>query len=224
MIWSPGLDVLEHIAPDDRAAFVADLARVAVHGVVLSFPAAQAEETERFVARMTGRITFSDHQRFGLPEPADIEAMIDRAGMTFERRPNGCLASWLGMTLLFAGMQSKKAKREIDAFFNERFYELENREPALPLCLSLPIQGQTVIEKLLEAFAVMFITIGPLDNAAVFAALAKDFPSGRRRRIALRAFLVSSGGDALLQQSSATMCSDFWAFPCRRCRSPAEFC
>lgn len=125
-----GLDVLEHIAPEDRAAFVADLARVAIHGVVLSFPAAQAEETERFVARMTGRITFSDHQRFGLPEPADIEAMIDRAGMGFERRPNGCLASWLGMTLLFAGMQSKRAKREIDAFFNERFYELENREPA----------------------------------------------------------------------------------------------
>ena len=81
------LDVLEHIAPTDRAAFVADLARIAVHGVVLSFPAAQAEETERFVARMTGRITFADHQRFGLPEPADIEAMIDQAGMTFERRP-----------------------------------------------------------------------------------------------------------------------------------------
>ena len=50
-----------------------------------------------------------------------------------------------------------------------------------------------MIEKLLEAFAVMFITIGPMDNAAVFAALAKDYPPRRRRRTALRAFLVSSG-------------------------------
>lgn len=50
-----------------------------------------------------------------------------------------------------------------------------------------------MIEKLLEAFAVLFITLGPVDNAAVFAALAKDLPSGRRRRTALRAFLVSTG-------------------------------
>ena len=45
---------------------------------------------------------------------------------------------------------------------------------------------------LLEAFSVLFVVIGPIDNAAAFAALTKGYKPARRRRTALKAIIVST--------------------------------
>ena len=47
-------------------------------------------------------------------------------------------------------------------------------------------------ETLLEAFAVMFVTIGPIDNAAIFAAMTKDAEASFRRKMALKSILIAS--------------------------------
>ncbi len=48
-------------------------------------------------------------------------------------------------------------------------------------------------EILLEAFAVMFVTIGPIDNAAIFAAMTKDTEAAFRRKMAIKSILIASG-------------------------------
>ena len=48
---------------------------------------------------------------------------------------------------------------------------------------------------LLEAFTILFVTIGPIDTSAVYAVLTKDCAPAERRRIALKAVLI--GGTLL---------------------------
>lgn len=46
---------------------------------------------------------------------------------------------------------------------------------------------------LVEAFSVLFVVLGPIDNAAVFAILTHDYDASRRRRSALKAVCVATG-------------------------------
>ncbi|MBN1864893.1 MAG: MarC family protein [Victivallales bacterium] len=50
-----------------------------------------------------------------------------------------------------------------------------------------------MFESLLEALAVFFVVIGPVDNCAAFASFTKNHAPRERRRMALKAILVSSG-------------------------------
>jgi len=47
-------------------------------------------------------------------------------------------------------------------------------------------------EALLEAFAVLFVTIGPIDNAAMFAAMTKGTSSTYRRKMAIKSILIAT--------------------------------
>ena len=38
----------------------------------------------------------------------------------------------------------------------------------------------------------MFVTIGPIDNAAIFAAMTKDADAGFRRKMAIKSILIAS--------------------------------
>ena len=124
------LDVLEHVAPDEREFFLAELARAASRAVVLGFPAPQAEAAEALVLRLTGSPWLAQHRQHGLPDPAQVEAVLDRLGLEWQRRPNACLPSWTAMMLLMYGVQDQAARDQISAFFNRNYYALENREPA----------------------------------------------------------------------------------------------
>ncbi|MEW6356546.1 MAG: MarC family protein [Planctomycetota bacterium] len=48
------------------------------------------------------------------------------------------------------------------------------------------------METIIEAFSVLFVVLGPVDNAATFAALTKGFTPVHRRRTALKAVLVAT--------------------------------
>jgi multiple antibiotic resistance protein len=70
-----------------------------------------------------------------------------------------------------------------------------------------------LIEIGLVAFTALFATIGPVDVAAIFAAITKDSSPAERRRMALRGTLIGAGiltvialiGEALLQQLGITL-------------------
>lgn len=124
------LDVLEHVAPAERGFFLAELARVASLAVVVGFPIAPAAAAEEFVWRITQSPWLAEHRQHGLPEPAAVEAMLDGLGLAWERHPNAALPSWTAMMLLMYGVREVGLREEISAFFNRRYYELENREPA----------------------------------------------------------------------------------------------
>ena len=108
---------------------MAELGRVSRLGIVLGFPVKQAEEAERFVLGLTQSPWLKEHQAYGLPDPPEVEAMLTGLGLAFERRPNAALASWAPMMLLMYGTDPATRAR-ISAFFNSRFVELEDREPA----------------------------------------------------------------------------------------------
>jgi len=123
------LDVLEHVPPLERPFFISELVRVSKQACVFAFPITGAASVEEFVLRLTGSKWLAEHKEHGLPDPGEIEAVFKRLGLTFSRRPNASLASWMSMMLLMHGVQDEKLKAEISIFFNRNFYLLENREP-----------------------------------------------------------------------------------------------
>jgi hypothetical protein len=138
------LDVLEHVAPAERGFFLAELARVASRAVVLGFPAPQAAAAEDLVLRLTGSPWLEQHREHGLPDPAQVEAHLDRLGLAWQRLPNACLPSWTAMMLLMYGVQDQAVRGQISEFFNQNYYALENREPAyryLYLCQKPGAEG-----------------------------------------------------------------------------------
>ena len=134
------LDVLEHVAPHDRFFFIEELQRVAKMGLVLGFPIAQAAYAEEYVLELTGSVWLQEHKKHGLPDPAEVEGMLSKLQLEFERHPNAALPSWTAMMLLMHGVEDLTLKKELSSFFNRHFYALENREPAyryIYLCRSL---------------------------------------------------------------------------------------
>lgn len=123
------MDVLEHVPPSERAFFICEISRVSRLGFILAFPIASAKETEDFVLELTGSVWLAEHKRHGLPEPDEIEALLRETGLSFTRRPNASLPSWMAMMLLMHGTE-KPMRIKISSFFNKHFYELENSEPA----------------------------------------------------------------------------------------------
>jgi len=123
------LDVLEHVPPRERPFFVSELVRISRRACVFAFPIASAAPVEEFVLRLTGSKWLAEHKEHGLPDPAEVEAIFKKLGLTFSRYPNASLASWMSMMLLMHGVQDEKLRAEISSFFNRNFYFLENREP-----------------------------------------------------------------------------------------------
>jgi hypothetical protein len=123
------LDVLEHVIPEERPFFLAETARVASRALVLSFPVHEASEVEEFVLGLTGNPWLAEHRIFGLPRPADVEAVLDTLGLDHTRHPNASQASWMAMHLMMHRLR-EDLKEKVSEFFNRRYFELENREPA----------------------------------------------------------------------------------------------
>jgi hypothetical protein len=139
------LDVLEHVAPGERRYFIAELARVADMALVLCFPVKAAEAAESFVLELTGSAWLAEHRLHGLPEPAEVEAILVELGLTFTRYPNASLPSWTAMMLLMYGVGEQELRRRISAFFNRSFAAGENREPAyryIYVCRRAPDPGR----------------------------------------------------------------------------------
>lgn len=123
------LDVLEHVPSQERPYFIKEVARVARKALILSFPVKQAEEVEQFVLNMTGNMWLAEHREHGLPDPEEMEKILDSLNLEYTRHPNACLASWMSMQLTMHRLRGD-LKDKVSDFFNRNFYELENREPA----------------------------------------------------------------------------------------------
>jgi hypothetical protein len=149
------LDTLEHVPRPDRAGFVAELARVAAHRVLLACPTAEAAGIDtavrdRFTAMGVAVPSWlSEHQEYGLPTRDEIEAFAAEVrGFTVRLWPmaNGLLAAMLAWADLFEF--GAEAHREFvqhrdewvrlleSADFGPSFrggWVLERSEPATPL-------------------------------------------------------------------------------------------
>lgn len=123
------IDVLEHVATQDRRTFLGELERVSASAMIVSFPTPQAAPVEAYLYKYTKNPWLKEHMEQGLPDPEEIEALLTGLGLTYERHPNAALASWLTMWLL-GYILKDEPRQELNEFFNRNFYEAENREPA----------------------------------------------------------------------------------------------
>ena len=95
------LDVLEHVAADQRSSLVAECARVAARRVLLACPTDAAVNADEFFVqlyRSNGEeppAWLNEHMELGLPTVAELEAACAVPGFRHERWPqvNGLLAS-----------------------------------------------------------------------------------------------------------------------------------
>lgn len=149
------LDVLEHVPPGDRTAFVAELARVSANRVVVACPSSEMgpiDDLVREVFLRSGQEVpgwLSEHDEFGLPTPAEIaDCCAAREGFTSRPLPvpNGLfstmasLADFVPEVTPHATLEATANTRQwVELFENASFgdswrkaYLLERRKPTEP--------------------------------------------------------------------------------------------
>jgi hypothetical protein len=95
-------DVLEHIAPANRAGFIAEIARASRGWLLIGAPFASraVEQAEASVDDLTAVVTgkpnawLAEHRCNGLPALGDTLALVQSLGFAHAIIPNGSLFSW----------------------------------------------------------------------------------------------------------------------------------
>jgi GT2 family glycosyltransferase/Flp pilus assembly protein TadD len=124
-------DVLEHVKPEDRKAFLLELIRLAKKKVVFSFPSERAADFEKFVLTIIpGHKWLQEHVENGLPDRCEIENIFNEIGVPYQAKPNHSLASWVYSVIFDHSNFDQKLKQRLNEFFQKRCFEMENNEPA----------------------------------------------------------------------------------------------
>ncbi|MBU2500249.1 class I SAM-dependent methyltransferase [bacterium] len=124
-------DVLEHVLPADRAAFLQELVRLARRRVVFSFPCAEAALHERFLLDLLpGHRWLKEHRENGLPAVDEVASLLDGLGLRYERHPNHSLQNWVYSVMFDMMGLSRDLGRAVNLFLQEFVFPLESAEPA----------------------------------------------------------------------------------------------
>lgn len=124
-------DVLEHVLPADRAAFLLELVRLARRRVVFSFPCAEAALHERFVLDLLpGHRWLREHQENGLPSVDEVACLLDGLGLSYVRHPNHSLQNWIYSVMFDMMGSGRDMAKAINLFLQEFVFPLEGGEPA----------------------------------------------------------------------------------------------
>lgn len=198
------LDVLEHIYPQFREPFLAELRRVARDYVVLSAPHAtdgvqMAEAAlQSFVTARFGEVfgTLQEHADNGLPRIEDTLTGLGAGGWHAARLPSGYLPRWLlGMVfhheLLAVGLPELP---QLHRFYNERQSLLDNVEPSYrQVVVASGSRSQAELEALVDGLR------GPGENPDAMVTL------GAIGAAILGARLRGAGEVATLDQEAARL-------------------
>lgn len=133
-------DTLEHVPPDARAAFLAELARVSRDLVVVAAPfdtpgVAGAEElVRRFVLLATSRPQeqLEEHREHGLPDLAATREALGGGGAEVVEAGNGNLFDWAQMMLLKHQLLARPALHPLEAGYDLSFNALFAGREAVP--------------------------------------------------------------------------------------------
>ncbi len=138
------LDVLEHIPPEEREGFIAEVARVAGSFLVIAAPfddgngiISGAEEAIFEFVRENHDYEheyLQQHIRYGLPGIEDTIKYFHKEGWHIHTLGNGYFPHWLSMILLeyTSEIDSKLEiiRDKLREYMNYHFYTHDNREPA----------------------------------------------------------------------------------------------
>ena len=135
------VDVLEHIPPEKREKFLAELWRVSKDCVLIAAPfdnpnVSLADRVLFEFIRVKLGYThhfLDEHINNGLPNKNDTINSLRKMGAYTFSIPNGNLSRWLPMmiTLFYMDIDPKfnKLQKLINSFYNENYYKIDNCEP-----------------------------------------------------------------------------------------------
>jgi len=151
------VDVLEHIAPGVREAFIKEIKRVSKKHVFVAAPfkTGAVEEAESMLydiikaAKGEEHAFLKEHMEYGLPEERAMELALGEGGWETLSVPNGALKRWLPMMALSIYVTGDKFLNDlaerINEFYNSNYYADDNSEPSyrhlLGACRDGFIQG-----------------------------------------------------------------------------------
>ncbi len=137
-----GVDVLEHIAPGVREAFVRELKRVSKKYVFIAAPfgteaVAEAESILYDIikaAKGEKHAFLKEHMEYGLPEEPAVTQALGEGGWEVLSVPNGALKHWLPMMALSIYVTGDKFLNSLagrlNVFYNSNYYADDNCEPS----------------------------------------------------------------------------------------------
>jgi hypothetical protein len=160
------VDVLEHIAPERREAFLRELRRVSRKMIGLIFPcysreAAWAEnQLAAYFKEKLGLTSefLNEHMVFGLPRSEEVTRIAEKLDLTCLAYPNSYLPRWLVMmaatyTLDYFYPYAEQLSKGMHLVYNTCFYPRDNREPAYRKLFLLFPDGGEPMSRFEEAFA-----------------------------------------------------------------------
>ena len=131
------LDVLEHLAEEDRAGFLAELDRLSRSWILLSAPfAGTAVEAAEELLRnglLSAQRFLKEHQQLGLPELEGVRRHYQSKGYSVEVIPNGYLPRWKAMqvlTCLYFGHRDQVSFQSFNRLYNRLLFPRDQREPS----------------------------------------------------------------------------------------------
>jgi len=145
------LDVLEHLAPDIRPAFLEELDRLAARWIILGAPfaSAEVEELEERLAAssLSARHFLIEHRQLGLPDRRLVEDFCAAKGFAFLPFPNGNLrrwAFWQTVTQHYFSLNDYRISQTLNQLYNEVCYPYDHEQPCyrtIYLILKKPTDG-----------------------------------------------------------------------------------
>lgn len=93
------IDVLEHIEPTARTAFLQELARMAKSHVILNYPSAESKAAQELVLKATNNSLIREHVEWDLPDTAWVVATMQKLGFNASVIAHSSLAVWVGQYL-----------------------------------------------------------------------------------------------------------------------------
>ena len=131
------LDVLEHLAEEDRTRFLDELDRLSKSWILLSAPFADpaVEAAEEILRKglLSAQRFLREHQELGLPELEGVRRYYQSKGYRVEVIPNGYLPRWKTMqvlTCLYFGHRDWVSCRTLNQLYNRFLYPDDQREPS----------------------------------------------------------------------------------------------
>jgi hypothetical protein len=156
-------DTLEHVPASDRPRFVENLLRTSRGFAVLNGPvrSPEAEAAEARIGEIwTGTLeqaehSLTEHARMGLPEQAEVMAILSRTGLSVVAIPNGNVHLWLAMMALKSYLQglpdAEAAHLELDRAFNASIAARDRWAPCYRVALVAGPQGSPGLDRVQRA-------------------------------------------------------------------------